>query len=67
MYGIWVPEVQCRIHKGSPIIPILGRINAIPRIDTYLFKFHSNIFLPSTPRPHFTIIIHGNYFKKKNK
>ena len=45
------PEVQCRIHKGSPIIPILSRINPIPRIDTYLFKVHFNIVLPSTPRP----------------
>ena len=35
----------------SPIIPILSRINPIPRIDTYLFKVHSNIVLPSTPRP----------------
>ena len=37
------PEVQCRIHKGSPIISILSRINPTTRIDTYLFKFHSNI------------------------
>ena len=37
--------------KGSPIIPILSRINPISRIDTYLFKVHSNIILPSTPRP----------------
>ena len=37
--------------KGSPIIPILSRINPIIRIDTYLFKVHSNIVLPSTPRP----------------
>ena len=28
-----------------------GRINPIPRIDTYLFKVHSNIVLPSTPKP----------------
>ena len=27
------PEVQCRIHKDSPIIPILSRINLIPRND----------------------------------
>ena len=40
------PEVQWPIHKGSPIIPILSRINPIPRIDTYLFKVHSNILLP---------------------
>ena len=44
-----LPRVQCRIHNGSPIIPILSRINPIPRIDTYLFKVHSNIVLPSAP------------------
>ena len=45
------PEVQCRIHKGSPIIPILRQINPITLIDTHLFKANSNIVLPSTPRP----------------
>jgi hypothetical protein len=39
------------MHKGSPIIPILNRINPIPRIDTYFFKVYSNIVLPSTNRP----------------
>ena len=38
-------------------IHILSRINPIPRIDTYLFKVHSNIVLPSTPRPSFDIVI----------
>ena len=51
LYFLRNPEVQCRIHKGSPIITILSRINPIPRIDTNLFKVHSNIVLPSTPRP----------------
>ena len=32
------------------LIPILSRINPITRIDTYLFKVHSNIVLPSTTR-----------------
>ena len=27
-----------RIHKGSPVIPILSRINQIPRIEIYLIK-----------------------------
>jgi hypothetical protein len=40
-----------RIQKGSPVIAILSRINPIPRVDTYLFKGHSNIVLLSTPRP----------------
>ena len=31
------------LHKESPIIPILSRINPIPRIDAYFFKIHSNI------------------------
>ena len=36
-------EAQYRNHKGSLIIPILSRINTIPRIDTYFFKINSNI------------------------
>ena len=45
------PWVQFRIHKVSPITPILSRINQIPCIDTYFFKIHSNNVLPSTLRP----------------
>ena len=45
------PEVQYLIHKGTPTIHILSRINPIPQIDTYLFKIHYNTILPSTPRP----------------
>ena len=36
LHGLWNPEVQCRIHKGSPIIHIPSRLNLIPSIDTYL-------------------------------
>ena len=36
--------------QGLLVIPILSRINPITLIDTYLFKVHSNIVLPSTPR-----------------
>ena len=32
------PEVQYHIHNGSPIIPILSRIKAIPCIAIYFFK-----------------------------
>jgi hypothetical protein len=42
-YGLWNPEVQSRIHKGSPVIPILSRINSISGIDIYFIKVHSNI------------------------
>ena len=37
------PAVQCHIHKGSLIIPILSWINPIPRIDTYLFEVHFTV------------------------
>ena len=55
LHSLWNPEVQCRIHKGSPIIPILTRINPITHIDIYLFKGHSNIVLPSTPKGPFSV------------
>ena len=38
LHGLWNPEAQCRIHKDSPIIPILNRINPISRIDTYFLR-----------------------------
>ena len=37
LHGLRNPDIQCRIHKGFPIIPNLTRINPIPRIDAYLF------------------------------
>ena len=38
LHGLWNLEVQCRFHKGSPIIPILNWINPIPRIDIYFLR-----------------------------
>ena len=49
--GLWNPEVQCHIHKDSPIIPILTQTNPIPRIDTYSLNIHYNNVLPSKSRP----------------
>ena len=34
-----------------------------PHIDTYLFKVHSNIVLPSTPRPCFEVSVDSSYIK----
>ena len=38
LHGLWNPEAQCHIHKGSPIIHIPSGINPIPRIDIYRTK-----------------------------
>ena len=51
LHGLWNPEVQCLILKGSPIILILIQINPIPSIDNYFSEIHSNIALSSTPTP----------------
>ena len=72
LLALWNPELQC----CSPIIPIQSRMNSIPRMDTYFFKIHSNIVLPSTPRtPTFfhsgymtcpsqsSRLIHSNYIR----
>ena len=39
LHGLWNPEVQCRIHKRSPIVPILDWINPIPSTDIYFKRF----------------------------
>ena len=41
---------QCRIHKDSPLIPILSGINPAPRIETYVFKIHCDVVLPKGRR-----------------
>ena len=49
LHGLWNLEVQFRIHKGSPINPILRQIYPIPRIGTYFFKVHIFICNPLPP------------------
>ena len=36
--NLWNQEVQCRIHKDSPIITTLSRINPVPSIGIYSLK-----------------------------
>ena len=47
LHGLWNPEAQCRIQKGSPVIPIPSKIKQIRSIKTYFFKIHSNIAPPT--------------------
>ena len=46
-HSLWTPKVQCRIHKGPVIMPILSGIYPIPRIDTHFFipkgLFHAGV------------------------
>ena len=45
--GIW--RFKCCIHKGSPTIPTLNRINPVPCIDTHFFKIHYFLLNPWVP------------------
>ena len=43
------PGGSMPIHEGSPVIPILSRVNQIPCIDTYFLII--NIVFPCMPKP----------------
>ena len=57
LHVLWNTEVQCRIHKGSPIIPILSRINPIPRMipiplrSIVILSSHLRLGLPKSLFP----------------
>ena len=51
----WLMELSGSMPRSQGLsnnsYPEPNQPNSPPRIDTYLFKVHSNIVLPSTPRP----------------
>ena len=63
------PGVECCIHKGSTIIPILSRINPITCINTYFFKvvnLRVHNLNSIRARAHALALLSRNYFQAIN-
>jgi hypothetical protein len=44
----WNLNVHYPVHKGQPLVPILGQTNPVHTLTPYLYKLQFNINLPST-------------------
>jgi hypothetical protein len=45
---LWNPKFQYRVHKSTPLVPILSHVHSVQSIPSYLSKIHFNIVHPPT-------------------
>jgi len=63
---LWKPKVHYRIHKNSPPVPNLSKIDRVHELPSHSLKIHCSMLLPSTPRSYkwslSLIFIHRNLY-----